>query len=199
MHPKPVAIAITALVLSSSSGLGFAQNPTPAEQSVGRSATNPYGTPSASTYPRTDPFNSNPVNPFANAPVHRGIRNPYFGEDNPYVTSTATPRHKKSTVNPAVGVAEQQSGLNSEDVTTLLRQRGYTGINDLHADPNSIWVWQADGMKNGQRVRLGIDNHGKLLELGASTQPCTSPGAGFGAGPLGTGARISEANRCSGR
>jgi hypothetical protein len=196
MHPKVVAIAITALVLSSSAGLGFAQTPTTAEQPVAR---NPYGTPSASTYPRADPFNSSPVNPFANAPVHRGIRNPYFGEDNPYVTSTTTPRHKKSTVNPAAGVAEQQSGLNSEDVATLLRQRGYNGINDLHPDPNSIWVWQADGMKNGRRVRLEIDNHGNFLELGASTQPCTSPGADFGAGPLGTGARISEADRCSGR
>src|ERR1051325_5343604 len=135
MHLKPVAIAITALVLSSA-GLGVAQTPTPAEQPVGRSATNPYGTPSASTHPRTDPFNSNPVNPFANAPVHRGIRNPYFGEDNPYVTSTATPRPNKSTLNPAAGVAEQQSGLNSEDVSALLRQRGKTGIKEPHPDPS---------------------------------------------------------------
>jgi hypothetical protein len=194
MSPK---LILPAFLLFSSAGLAFAQ--TPADQSAGRTPANPYGAPSSSTYPKTDPFNSNPINPFTNAPVHHGIRNPYFGEDNPYITSTATPRHNKNTVNPATAAAEQQSGLNSDDVATLLRQRGYTGVNDLHPDPNSIWVWQADGLKNGRRVRLGIDNRGNLLELGASTQPCTSPGAGFGAGPLGTGARISEADRCSGR
>ena len=199
MRPEHAAIAITALLLANSTGLGFAQTPTPAEQSVGRGTANPYGPASTSTYPRTDPVNPDPINPFANGPVHRGIRNPYFGEDNPYVTSTATPRHKKSMGNSAAVGAEQQSGLNNEDVANLLRERGYTGVNDLRADPNSIWVWQADGLKNGRRVRLGIDNHGNLLELGAATQPCAAPGAGFGAGPLGTGARISEANRCSGR
>lgn len=129
MRPEHAAIAITALLLlSNSTDLGFAQTPTPAEQSVGRGTANPYGPPSTSTYPRTDRFNSDPINPFANGPVHRGIRNPYFGEDNPYVTSTATPRHKKSTGNPAAAAAEQQSGLNNEDVANLLRERGYTGL-----------------------------------------------------------------------
>jgi hypothetical protein len=97
--------------------------------------------------------------------VQRGIRNSYFGEDNPYVTSTATPRRKKSAVNPADIAAQEQSGLSNADVSSLLRERGYTGVNDLHADPNSIWVWQGDAMKNGRRVRLGVDSRGNLLEL----------------------------------
>jgi len=140
------------------------------------------------------------VNPYANpAPPPRGIRNPYFGEDNPYVTSTATPRRGKALANPAETAAQRQTGLTDVDATSLFRQQGYTGINDVHADPNSIWVWRADAIKNGRRVRLGIDSRGNLLELGGSAQPCTSPGAGFGAGPLGTGARLSEAARCSAR
>lgn len=189
---------IVSLVWFASTGLVLAQTPTPAEQVTGHNSATPYGTASGA-YSRTDPFNPNPINPYANAPIHHGIRNPYFGEDNPYVTSTATPRHKKNLVNPAEIETQQQSGLTGEDARDLLQQRGYTGINGLRADPNSIWVWQADGMKNGRRVRLGIDNRGNLLELGESSQPCTSPGAGFGAGPLGTGARISEADRCSSR
>lgn len=193
MHTVNAVIA--SLFWFTSTGLVFAQTIL-AEQATGRSSVTPYGLPS-STYPKTDPFNPNPVNPYAS--VHGGIRNPYFGEDNPYVTSTATARHKKEVVNPAEASSERQSGLTGEDARELLQRRGYTGINDLHADPSSIWVWQADGVKNGQRVRLGIDNRGNLLELGASKQPCTSPRAGFGPGPLGTGARISEADRCTTR
>lgn len=127
------------------------------------------------------------------------IRNPYFNEDDPYVTSTATPPQKSRAVNPADLAAEQQSGLTNRDARNLLQERDYTRINDLHADPSSAWVWQADGMKNGRRVRLGIDNRGNLLELYSSTQPCAAPDVGIGAGPLGTGARISEANRCANR
>jgi hypothetical protein len=195
-------IVIAACVLVSGAVTAFAQTYGPGDQPVGSRGVSPFSNPSATGLPRPDPLNSNVANPYANtAPQHRNIRNPYFGEDNPYITSTATPRRKNTAVkqNPADTAAQQQSGLTGEDASTLFRQRGYTGVSDLHADPNSLWVWQADAVKNGRRVRLGIDNHGNLLELGASTQPCTSPGAGFGAGPLGTGARISDANRCLNR
>jgi hypothetical protein len=193
MHAHRVFIAVS--VLLGSTGIAVAQTDQPA--AGGPMVHDPKST---NAYPRVDPFNPNPTNSYANPnPIHRDIHNPYFGEDNPYVTSTATPRRKKSAVNPAEAAAQQQSGFANEDVRSLLQQQGYASVNDVHADPNSIWVWQADALKNGRRVRLGIDNRGNLLELGASTQPCTSLGAGFGAGPLGTGARISEADRCSGR
>ena len=176
----------------------LSQTSNPADQPLGRSPA-PRHDGASNAHNRPDPFNPNPINPYGNAPARHDIRNPYFNEDNPYVTSTATPPHKGSVVNPAELAAQQQSGLTNNDARNLLRERGYTGINDLHADPSSAWVWQADGLKNGRRVRVGIDSHGNLLELGASTQPCTASGVGIGAGPLGTGARISEANRCANR
>lgn len=62
MSPK---LILPAFLLFSGAGLAFAQ--TPADQSAGRTSANSYGAPSSSTYPKTDPFNSNPINPFANA------------------------------------------------------------------------------------------------------------------------------------
>jgi hypothetical protein len=198
MRAHPILIGVSALLASA--GIGLAQTSSPTAEPRAGSVVSPYGRPSASPVTTNDPLNSNVANPYANpAPVHRGIRNPYFGEDNPYVTSTATSRRTKPPVNPAETAAQQQSGLSDADARSLLQQQGYASVTDLRAEPNSVWVWQADAIKNGRRVRLGIDPRGNLLELGASAQPCASPGAGFGASPLGTGARLSEATRCANR
>ena len=122
------------------------------------------------------------------------------GAASAYPLSTAIPHKKGVPKNPAETAAQRQSGLSDAQARSLLQQGGYNGISDLHAEPNSIWVWQADAMKNGRRVRLGIDYRGNLVEIsGGSARPCTAPGAGFGAGPLGTGTRLSEATRCSGQ
>jgi hypothetical protein len=196
MAPKSAVIG--SFLLFATSTVVLAQTSNPAEQPLGGNpAVRNDGASNA--HERPGPLNPDPINPYGNAPARHDIRNPYFKEDNPYVTSTARPPHQGRVVNPAEIASQQQSGLTNADAKNLLQERGYTGINDLHADPSSAWVWQADGMKNGRRVRLGIDSHGNLLELGASTQPCTAPGVGIGAGPLGTGARISEANRCANR
>jgi len=97
-------------------------------------------------------------------------------------------------------VVHKVSGLTDEQARTLLQQEGYTGISNLRAEPNSIWVWQADAMKDGRRVRLGVDYRGKLLELSGGSRPCTSLGGGAGSGFVGApGARLSEASGCSGR
>ena len=194
MSPNPAVIALCLLFATTT--VVLAQTSNPAVQPLGHSAAVRHDGVSNN---RSDSFNPDPINPYGNAPARHDIRNPYFNEDNPYVTSTARPPHQGRVVNPAEIASRQQSGLTNADAKNLLQERGYTGINDLHADPSSAWVWQADGMKNGRRVRLGIDSHGNLLELGASTRPCTAPGVGIGAGPLGTGARISEANRCANR
>ena len=189
-------ILIAALLLVDGAGIAVAQTSIPPEQPR-RGAATPYSDPNP--YSSSGDANSNVVNPYTNfvAP-HRNIHNPYFDKANPYA-STATPRREPPGINPAELAATRQSGVTDAQARSLLQQQGYTGINDLHADPNSIWVWQADALKNGRRVRLGIDYRGNLLELGASAQPCISPGTGFGAGPLGTGARLSEADRCSSR
>jgi hypothetical protein len=193
---RAVRVVMAGSILLASAGIALAQNsPSPAEPRPGIA-----GSPFSRAPASPAPFASDPVNPYANpASPRRGIRTPYFGEENPYVTSTATPRRTKPAVGPGESAAQRQTGLNDADARSLVQQQGYTGINDLHPDPNSVWVWQADALKNGRRVRLGIDYRGNLLELGGAAQPCTSPGAGFGAGPLGTGARLSEANRCSTR
>jgi hypothetical protein len=195
MHARQILIA--ALLLVGGAGIAVAQTSTSPEQPR-RGAATQYSDP-ANPYSSTGDVNSNVVNPYANSVApHRSTHNPYFNKANPYA-STATPGQKPPGVNPAEAAATRQSGVTDADARSLLQQQGYTGINGLHADPNSIWVWQADALKNGRRVRLGIDYRGNLLELGASAQPCISPGAGFGAGPLGTGARLSEADRCSSR
>jgi hypothetical protein len=117
-----------------------------------------------------------------------------------YPLSTAIPHKKAVPKNPAETAAQRQSGLSDAQARSLVQQSGYNGISNFRAEPNSIWVWQADAMKNGRRVRLGIDYRGNLVEIsGGSARPCTAPGAGFGAGPLGTGSRLSEATRCSGQ
>jgi hypothetical protein len=100
---------------------------------------------------------------------------------------------------PRAAAAQHQSGLSETQARGLLQQRGYNGVNTLQAQPNSIWVWQADALKNGRPVRLGIDYRGNVLELGATATPCTSPGMSPTTGGFGVGARLSEASRCSGR
>jgi len=100
---------------------------------------------------------------------------------------------------PRAAAAQHQSGLSETQARGLLQQRGYNGVNTLQAEPNSIWVWQADALKNGRPVRLGIDYRGNVLELGATATPCNLPGMSPTTGGFGVGARLSEASRCSGR
>lgn len=112
----------------------------------------------------------------------------------------ASSRQKKPVQqDPAVNAAQRQSGLSEVQARSLLQQQGYASVGTLEAQPNSVWVWQADAMKNGRRVRLGIDHRGNLLELGASATPCALPGLTPNVGGLGVGTRLSEATSCSGR
>jgi hypothetical protein len=112
----------------------------------------------------------------------------------------ASSREKKPVQqDPAVSAAQRQSGLSEVQARSLLQQQGYASVSTLEAQPNSVWVWQADAMKNGRRVRLGIDHRGNLLELGGSATPCTLPGLSPTVGGLGVGTRLSEATSCSGR
>jgi len=121
-----------------------------------------------------------------------------------YQEQTGSPRamaRQKKPVqqDPAVSAAQRQSGLSEVQARNLLQQQGYASFGTLEAQPNSVWVWQADAMKNGKRVRLGIDHRGNLLELGVSATPCALPGLSPNVGGFGVGTRLSEATRCSGR
>jgi hypothetical protein len=113
-----------------------------------------------------------------------------------------SPSARKSPAqnNPAAVAAQRQSGLSQEQASGLLQRQGYAGISDLRADPNSVWVWQADALKNGRRVRLGIDYRGNVLEISSGlTRPCAAPGIRSGVGGFGVGAGLSEATACGGR
>jgi len=106
---------------------------------------------------------------------------------------------KPGPPDPAVQAAQKQSGLSEVQARSLLQQRGYASVNGLQAQPNSVWVWQADVMKDGRPLRIGIDYRGNVLELGATATPCTLPGMAPTTGGFAVGARLSEASRCSGR
>jgi len=106
-------------------------------------------------------------------------------------------RLRMRNIDPAMAAAQRESGLNQAEATSLMRTQGYTQLGEVHADPNSIWLWQADAMKNGRRVHLGIDSRGNLSDMSAGqNQPCTIPGVGLGAGPMGVGSRLSGVTSC---
>jgi hypothetical protein len=113
----------------------------------------------------------------------------------PPAVSAAVPQTKTT---PAERAAQQQSGLDAAQAKSLLRQKGYSRIIDIEAEPNSLWLWQADSIRNGRRVRVGIDYRGNVLEIsGAVNQSCPSPGVRLGVGGFGVGSRLSQADNCA--
>jgi hypothetical protein len=153
---------------------------------------NPLNYPSTpSNYPSTaSNYPSTPLN-YPSTPLNYA--------SNPLNYPSNQSRLRTRNIDPANASAQLQSGLNQADATSLMRTQGYTQIGEVRPDPNSIWLWQADAMKNGRRVQLGIDNRGNLSDLSAGqNQPCTIPGVGLGAGagPMGVGSRLSGVTSC---
>jgi len=137
-------------------------------------------------------------------PKKRMQKAPAENTSEPAISSTGAPtaigqEKTPASQDPRAAAAQHQSGLTEAQARGLLQQRGYNSVNTLQPQPNSIWVWQADALKNGRPVRLGIDYRGNVLELGATATPCTLPGRSPTTGGFGVGARLSEASRCSGR
>ena len=137
-------------------------------------------------------------------PKKRMQKAPAENTSEPAISSTGAPtaigqEKTPASQDPRAAAAQHQSGLSEPQARGLLQQRGYNSVNTLQPQPNSIWVWQADALKNGRPVRLGIDYRGNVLELGATATPCTLPGRSPTTGRFGVGARLSEASRCSGR
>jgi periplasmic protein CpxP/Spy len=154
------------------------------------------GAPTAVLAQATDPANSpaNPTTPPA--------ANPAAAEASSPANYAATPPGKKKPkISPEDRAAQRQSGLSEAQAKNLLQEKGYSQVIGVQAAPNSVWVWQADVMKNGRPMRIGIDYRGNVLDLsGGRSQPCTSPGVRLGVGgSLGVGSRLSQADSCSGR
>ncbi len=109
-------------------------------------------------------------------------------------------KNGKKKIDPTQAAAQQQSGLNEAQAISLAQSKGFGAISSMHAEPNSIWVWQADAMKNGRRVRVGIDFRGNVVDIsGGINQPCTSLGVRVGAASTSVGSRLLQADTCSTR
>ena len=84
--------------------------------------------------------------------------------------STNAPPSAGTSANPnanatGAGNAALERGANSfteGQARRRIEDRGYTNVDQLHKDRNSIW--QAEAMKDGRRVRVGVDFRGNVVE-----------------------------------
>jgi hypothetical protein len=107
------------------------------------------------------------------------------------------PGHTTST---SAEASRQLSGLSEAQAQDLLREKGYNRIIHVRPEPSSAWVWQADAIKNGRRVTLGIDYRGNVVETRTNpSRPCTSVAARPGAIGGFSGSRLAQADACSER
>jgi hypothetical protein len=165
-------------------------------QSVNRSPEVPAPTATHDSTPGVPPSALGPKKPGTKEvhPRYPSSALSYGSTPSNYPSGASKLRTEK--LDPNTVAARRQSGLSQTEATDQMIGQGYTRVGEVHADPDSIWVWQADAMKNGRRVRLGIDNRGNLLELGTAATPCTIPGTNPMVGGLGVGARLSGTAAC---
>src|SRR5438874_12024674 len=195
--PVTYRLIVYAALSIGAASMSSAQNTPPLDRSPGLPAgTAPNEIPSGVLPPTTSgpkkPGMREAHPPYASSPLS------YLSTSLNYPSSESRLRTQK--IDPKSVAAQRLSGLNQAEATSLITTHGYTRVGEVQADPNSIWLWQADAMKNGRRVHLGVNNRGNLLETSSGQpQPCKTPGVGIGAGPMGVGSRLSEATNCSAR
>ena len=88
---------------------------------------------------------------------------------NPQTSPTGAP-YAGTSANPDVngnraGNAGLERGANSfteGQARRRIEDHGYSSVGGLHKDQNSIW--QAEAMKDGRRVRVGLDFRGNVVE-----------------------------------
>jgi periplasmic protein CpxP/Spy len=132
-----------AALLLGSSGLALAQSTAPSTTTG-----NPQPAPTVS-----------PSSPAARDP---GV--------NPNATGTRDAPHSGTSANPNAtstrsGTAGLEPGANSfteGQARSRIEDRGYKKVSKLHKDQNSIW--QAEAMKDGRQVRVGVDYRGNVVE-----------------------------------
>jgi protein CpxP len=79
----------------------------------------------------------------------------------PYAGTSANPNANAT----GAGNAALEPGANSfteGQARHRIEDRGYTNVDQLHKDQNSIW--QAEATKDGRRVRVGVDFRGNVVE-----------------------------------
>jgi hypothetical protein len=156
--------------------------------------------------PSNGPYLPNPTGPAASEPNAAAPVNPYFASPTgAYASNPAnyasTPESAKHRTGPQRSATAAPSGLSEAEAKTVLEDKGYRQVGNVKAKPNSPWAWQADAMKDGQPVRVGIDDRGNVLDLStAQARSCTRLGVQPGAvGGLGIGSHLSQADSCSGQ
>ena len=89
---------------------------------------------------------------------------------NPQTSPNAAPPSAGTSANPNAsstqgGGAGLEPGANSfteGQARRRIEDHGYTNVGGLHKDQNSLW--QAEAMKDGRRVRVGVDFRGNVAE-----------------------------------
>jgi len=79
----------------------------------------------------------------------------------PYAGTSTNPNANAT----AAGNAALEPGANSfteGQARRRIEDRGYTNVDRLHKDQNSIW--QAEATKDGRRVSVGLDFRGNVVE-----------------------------------
>ncbi|HTT79183.1 MAG TPA: hypothetical protein VMF86_05845 [Stellaceae bacterium] len=191
-------LAVVAIVMLAAPDPAPAQSPSTASSYPANPGGAAVPNPADADAPNpADPYAAKPTRDYGANPANYGTAS-YGSNPANYVAMPESAKHKETVRQQA---AEQQSGLSAAQAQTLLEEKGYHRIVSVQADPGSLWVWQADVMKDGRPTRVGIDYRGNVLEL-SSTQarPCTVPGVQLGAvGGLGVGSRLSQSDACASR
>ncbi|MBV9861164.1 MAG: PepSY domain-containing protein [Alphaproteobacteria bacterium] len=151
------ATAIAAAILLGAPGWTLAQTTAPTATTTGSPADTPQISPSSRQA-------QNPgVNPNAAGTQMGGsaAANP------PATTGYGGARSSASTAAPptTAGDSDLKPGANSFTASQARRRierEGYTKVSQLHKDQNSIW--QAQAMKDGHPVRVGLDYRGHVAE-----------------------------------
>ena len=84
------------------------------------------------------------------------------GDHTPPSVGTSTNPNANAT---RAGNAALEPGANSftqGQARRRIEDRGYTNVDQLRKDQNSIW--QAEATKDGRRVRVGVDFRGNVVE-----------------------------------
>jgi periplasmic protein CpxP/Spy len=134
------SIFAAALFLGSS-GLALAQGTAPTG--------NPRDTPTVS--PSSPAVNNPGVNPNA-AGTSTGVRE----------TGTSANPHDSSTRSGNAGLERGANSFTEGQARRRIEDRGYSNVGQMHKDQNSIW--QTEAMKDGRRVRVGVDFRGNVVE-----------------------------------
>jgi hypothetical protein len=114
--------------------------------------------PSATT---SDPQNTTTVSPTSPAARDPGV-NPSAAGTNMGARESGTSTNPNAPRSEA-GLERGANSFTEGQARRRIEDHGYTNVANLHKDQNSIW--QAEAMKNGQKIKVGVDFRGNVAEI----------------------------------